>query len=199
MLSDETLQMIREALKAERMRLVEVQKIWAETSNNYKRLQYDIDRIDAAHAELAAQERWEPLEDGTLAIVLTGLERYQRQIGRAELQGWYKTKVAQHEIERIESMLRELRGTDEQNPTLAICRRQGETMLSDQTMQVIREALAIVRRANEYESALVQNEDAWNAVVDDVEKRNAEIDAALAELDTLAAHNPTPQPDVLQK
>lgn len=73
---------------------------------------------------------WKPVPDGSLALVLKGLERYQRQIGRAALQGWYDTDVARNEIARIDEMLQALRGNEDAPPTLALCRRKEQTKAS---------------------------------------------------------------------
>lgn len=87
-------------------------------------------KVDDLTAQLAAKQEqqgeWEPVPDGSLNLILKGLERYQRQIGRAELQGWYDTDVARNEIARIDDMLQALRGNEDAPPTLVLCRRKEE-------------------------------------------------------------------------
>jgi hypothetical protein len=75
-------------------------------------------RLNNAASELASLEEWEPVKNGTSTLLAKGLERYQRQIGRAALQGWYTTDVANNEITYIEQILKELR-----DGTLCLCRR----------------------------------------------------------------------------
>jgi hypothetical protein len=94
------------------------------TLAEYNDLRAALDAANQRIAELEAQGDWEPVEAGMTAILIKGLERYQRQIGRAEMQGWYKTDVAQTEMERIESMIRGLRGSDDEPPTINLCRRK---------------------------------------------------------------------------